>query len=457
MSNKRLQEQVMKSRFRITLFNTVLALMLLGIDAPASSTAQVQLKIEAGQEALLAGSTQRLFIKVGLEGIAPPKDQERAPINVALVLDRSGSMSGEKIENARQAALAALEYLNNRDTIALVTYDDKVDVPFAAAQLENKAAVQRAIRKIDTGGMTALFAGVSEGANQLKRFLDRERINRIVLISDGLANVGPDTPEELGSLGRKLAQKRISISTIGLGLRYNEDLMMRLADASDGNHAFVEDAEQLAGIFRKEFGELGTVVAQAATVIIQCEEGVRPIRILGREGRINGNKVEANIQQLYAAQERYLLLEVEITPGTVDSKREVARVNLDYDDLAANTRANASGVVQISYTAAREQAEKTVNKAVMVDATTQIGVEMDDEAITHKDKGNTEEARAVFSRKAAFLREQAARYDSATLREQAALTKKAEAAVTDDTETWNIGRKATRSIQMYYKKGQSYR
>jgi Ca-activated chloride channel family protein len=447
----------MKFWLNIKLFNVAMALALtLGVNIPASAATQVQLKLETGQASLLAGSTQRLFIKVELTGAIPPAGQERAPINVAIVLDRSGSMSGEKIQNARQAAMAALEYLNSSDTIALVTYDDTVDVPFAAAKLENKQAVQRAIRRIDTGGMTALYAGVSEGAKQLTRFLDRERINRIVLISDGLANVGPDTPEALGALGQKLARRRISVSTIGLGLGYNEDLMMRLADASDGNHVFVEDPEQLARIFRKEFGELGTVVAQAATVIIQCEEGVKPIRILGREGRINGNKVEVDIQQLYADQKRYLLLEVEVTPGTAGNSRDIARVNLDYDDLVTNTRANASGVVQISYTATQEQAEKSVNREVMIDATTQIGVTMDDEALELRDKGDVQGARAVFNRKAQLLRDRAAQYDSDTLREQTAVTEEAEAAVGASARTWNKSRKRTRSIQFFYKNQQSY-
>jgi len=448
----------MKPWFKMKIFRWLIfsILTLLNTSVLADS---VQLKLETGQNSLLADSPQKLFIKVGLTGIAPPETQRRAPLNVAIVIDRSGSMSGDKIRNARKAALTALNYLKSNDTIAIVTYDDKINVPVPATKFRNKTSIQYAIRGIRTGGYTALYAGVVEGANQIKHFLNRERVNRIVLISDGLANVGPDSPEELGGLGIKLAKQRISVSTIGLGLGYNEDLMVRLADVSDGNHVFVEDSEQLAGIFRKEFGELGTAVAQTATIRIQCQDGVKPLRILGRDGRINGNSVEVEIQQLYAKQERYLLLEVELTPGAADSERKIAAVNLDYDDLITNTRTNANGIIKISYTTTPKIVEKSVNREVMIDATTQIGVKMDEEAVAHKDKGDTQKARAVFRRKAQMFRARAAKYKSKTLRKQATFAEEAaDEVVAARTSSWKGSR--TRKIifntKNYYKKQQSY-
>jgi Ca-activated chloride channel family protein len=407
----------------------------------------VQLALGLGQNTLLAGKTERLFIKVGLKSTHIVETKARAPINVALVIDRSGSMSGDKIDNAREAAINSLDYLNNTDTFALVIYDDEVEVPFPAAPLKDKSAVRQVIRNIETRGSTALFAGVEKAAEEIKKFATREKINRIVLISDGQANVGPSTPEELAELGRTLGGQRISVSTIGLGLDYNEDLMFRLAGASDGNHAFVEEPEELAKTFRKEFGELGSVIAQDITVVVHCETGVRPIRILGRVGKVFDDRIEVSINQLYADQERYLMLEVEVAPGTAGTERNVARVDLSYDDVSTKSRATASDNVKVTYTKSSQDAEQSVNREVMIDASAQIGAEMYDKALELKDKGQTEQARAVFQGKAQFLNQQATKFNSDALRQQGASSAKEADAVVAPTKDWYKSRKNSRAIQ----------
>ena len=113
-------------------------------------------------------------------------------------------------------------------------------------------------------------------------------MNRVILLSDGQANVGPKSATELGELGMSLGKEGISVTTIGLGAGYNEDLMANLAGYSDGNHAFVENAEDLVRIFNYEFGDVLSVVAQDLVIRIQLMDGVRPMRLLGRDGEILG-------------------------------------------------------------------------------------------------------------------------------------------------------------------------
>src|SRR5690606_7337943 len=117
---------------------------------------------------------------------------------------------------------------------------------------------------------------------------DRRFVNRVILLSDGLANVGPSSPEELGRLGTALVRDGISVTTIGLGLGFNEDLMTRLARCSDGNTYFVEHSGDLPGIFASELGDVLNVVARQVTIEIEFPSGVRPLNFVGRDGMIRG-------------------------------------------------------------------------------------------------------------------------------------------------------------------------
>jgi len=181
----------------------------------------------------------------------------------------------------------------------VVTYQSTVNVLVPATKMHDREAVRAAIRRIRAGGNTALFAGVSKGARELRKFLDRNRVNTLLLLSDGLANVGPSSPGELAQLGASLGREGITVTTIGLGLHYNEDLMTRLAMASDGNHFFVEDERDLEAAFATEFSDALSAVAHGVTIHIHCSGGVRPIRLLGRKAQIVGrDEREENLRRV---------------------------------------------------------------------------------------------------------------------------------------------------------------
>ena len=176
------------------------------------------------------------------------------------------------------------------------------------------------------GGGTALYAGVNQGAAEVRKNLDGEYFNRIILLSDGLANEGPSSPADLIRLGRALVKEDISVSTVGLGAGYNEDLMTGLAKEGQGNLYFAETSKELPGIFDAEIGDALSVVARHATLRIELEGGVRPIRLIGRQGSILKNRVEIEINQLYGGQEKFALLEVEVPAGKAKEKKNLARI-----------------------------------------------------------------------------------------------------------------------------------
>ena len=208
----------------------------------------VRLDLGMDQARYSTGQANKAYLKIGLTG-EDNRSAQRPDLNIALVLDRSGSMAGEKLEKAKEAAHFAVSMLKPRDIISLIIFDEEVQVLVGATRVSDATRIDRAIDSIEEGGSTALFAGVSKGAVEVRRYLDRNHVNRVILLSDGQANVGPDSPEALGELGASLAKEGISVSTLGLGTDYNEDLMARLAATSDGNHAFIENPRDLARIF----------------------------------------------------------------------------------------------------------------------------------------------------------------------------------------------------------------
>ena len=285
------------------------------VRAQTSAHRHVELDVVMSHPVMPAHSKQTTFLKVGLHGCELPDADQRPPVNVALVIDKSGSMQGDKLSKAKEAAISALQRLRASDIVSVIVYHDGVQVILPATKLTNRETAVAAIQSIQAGGSTALFAGVSKGAAEVRKFLAANRVNRVILLSDGRANVGPNSPSELGELGLSLLREGISVTTLGLGLNYNEDLMTKLAVRSNGNHLFIERAEDLVATFHHEFNDVLSVVAQELSIAIRVAEEVRPVRVLGYEADIHGQDISIQLNQLYANQERFVLVEVEV-PAT---------------------------------------------------------------------------------------------------------------------------------------------
>ena len=153
----------------------------------------VQLLASLGHPVLGAGLAQTTFLRVALKG-ERRSTARRASINVAIAIDQSGSMAGERLDKAKEAATMLVDRLTPQDYVSVVAYSDTVQVLVAAAPASDRDQIKQRIRDLRPLGATALFAGVSKGAHEVQKFLDRNRVNRVVLLSDGMANVGPSSP-----------------------------------------------------------------------------------------------------------------------------------------------------------------------------------------------------------------------------------------------------------------------
>jgi len=423
-------------------------------DTTGRAPDKVTLRAELSNPIVLAGRGGKEYLRVGLTGSALEPADRAVPANICFVIDRSGSMSGRKIEDAKTAALMGIERLGEDDIVSIVAYDSTVSVPLPPTRAKNHSDIYRAISSIESGGNTALFAGVSKGAEQLRRFLDRDQVNRVILLSDGLANVGPSSSGELASLGRSLAREGITVSTIGLGLDYNEDLMVQLAMGGSGFHYFAQESSALADVFEAELGNARSVVAKEVVIRIRLGDGVLPVRVYGRDAIIRDGEVTVDLSQLYSGFENYLLLELDVSPTEAGAVRYVADVSASYRDLATQQQDTQSTTVAMRGTSSAVEASRSTNGSVLVALAEYVSARRYQEALDLRDSGRTSEAREVLHDNAAYLREQAGALDADQLLRLEQFNY--EAADQLDEQFWNENRKQMKQRQYMLEQNNVY-
>jgi Ca-activated chloride channel family protein len=210
-------------------------------------------EFRALKPALIAGRLQELTLLIRLHPApAPQRSGTRLPLNLSLVLDRSGSMSGEPLETAKGAIVAALRQLQAQDRVSVVSFDDEVRVEVPSGPVRDLDALIAQVMRIESGGSTALYDGWMEGATQVAAHLNREGLNRVILLSDGKTNCGLRDHTEIARRVAGLTERGVSTTTLGFGRRYDETLLLGMATAGDGNFEHIETASSLPTFFESE-------------------------------------------------------------------------------------------------------------------------------------------------------------------------------------------------------------
>ncbi len=329
--------------------------------APLFAGETLRLKLEPDHDYLLAGTPGEVVVKIDLFALDQKTKRKRPPLNLSVVLDRSGSMSGAKIEKARQAAMALVDRLGPEDLFSFVTYSDRAELVFPAQEVEDKDLLKRRISRIQPGGSTALYAGVQLGAEQVQKHLSSERINRVILLSDGLANVGPSSPRDLRRLGGAISERGIA----------------------------VKDTEKLPEIFAKELGELLAIAAREVRIEILCPDGVRPIGFIGRPERFEGQRAAVRLSHLTVAQDRYVFLRCRVEEG----QPEIARVKVSYrDELNGGVEQTISASAKVRFTEDRKLAANSLRPDVAAQKELLLVAVAKDEALADADAGRYQQA-----------------------------------------------------------------
>jgi Ca-activated chloride channel family protein len=284
----------------------------------------VSISTEVIQDKILKGGDGRVTVSLNLSAARLPvidNDPMRA-VDLVIVLDRSGSMEGRKLNDARQAVIGLLEQLGPDDRFALVTYANSVNVRSGLVPMTeaNRRRLTAAVERIHAGGGTNLGGGLETGMGLLMHMSGDLRQRKVILISDGLANQGVTDPDALGRMASAAIENRFSISTVGVGLEFNEMLMTAIADQGAGHYTFLEDPQVFAQVFESEFQSTRHVAAADVSIRIPLEPGVRLASAGGYPIRYEDRSAIIHPGSLSSGQRRTLYLTFQVP---TDANREI--------------------------------------------------------------------------------------------------------------------------------------
>lgn len=276
-----------------------------------------------------------------------PSNLARVPLNIALVIDRSGSMQGDKLKYVKEAVNFVVDNLGANDYLSIVIYDDAVDVLLEPQLVAKKEHIKSLVNKITDRGSTNLSGGMLKGFDLIKGNFKDGYVNRVLLLSDGLANQGITDPTALKHIATNMsAEFGITLSTFGVGLDFNEDLMMDLAEAGRANYHFIASPDEVPSIFSEELSGLLSVVAQNVDLIISIPEGLRPVRVYGYERGNNPLEIRLKLHDLISEETKSMVIEFERT-STANSFTVNAEVSFaDAVDLGNVKKLNVSSTIK---------------------------------------------------------------------------------------------------------------
>lgn len=286
------------------------------------------------------------FVLVELEAPPAPRAAQREPVNLAFVLDRSGSMSGQKIALAKQAIETAVDRLLPTDRFAIVCYDDRIDlvVETTTASREAKTNAIERLRAIDARGSTDLGGGWLRGAEQVAMAMAGAGVNRTLVLTDGLANVGIVDPAELARHARELRARGVTTTTFGVGADFDEALLQSIADAGGGHFYFIEHAAQIQDHISTEVGELLQVVARDATLEITAPDSVAFAGLSPYPLERRGSRLQVLLGDLVAEQRLEVVLRVKFGYGPIGQELGLLVAATDRDGVLSAAGAQPVGV-----------------------------------------------------------------------------------------------------------------
>lgn len=303
---------------------------------PEPQNESVGLDLRLGNN-LLPAQGCMAWLQIGLQ-TKSAETEVIAPLNLAIVIDRSGSMrDDDKMPYVKQSLAVFLRSLNPDDIVSIVTYSDHAELLLPAQKVGDGRWIQEVINGIEPGGSTNLHAGMVLGLREVERNFNIHRNNRVMLLTDGIANQGEIDPVKIAADALRYNEKGIYLSTIGLGLEFNDSLLIKLADQGEGGYTFVDSAEEMDRVFREQVNSLKQRVVDEVSVQIFPADGVRLIGLTGYEGTPPAEGASVKLWPMSIEDCQVVLAQLQVSSGRSGS-RALARIKLSYyDELARRT------------------------------------------------------------------------------------------------------------------------
>ena len=330
------------------------------VPAPVPQTGPLTLTQRLDQSAIPAEGVSERYVVVE---VTAPDDESgtRRPVHLAVVLDTSGSMSGrDKIAMARMAARELVDELRPADSFALVGFSDSTRTYIHGASADgDKAAWGRIIDGIDPSGGTNLYDGVATGFEELEA-MEGDAVDRLVVLSDGMANVGVTDPGALRSLAASHTADGITVSALGLGLDFNEDLLAAMSDAGGGSYAFVDRPGELGELLHDELAAMAAIAARQAVVDVAMSPGVELLDVYAPSAETREDGFRVFLGDVHAGERRKIVARVRVTAGA-SGALPVSTAHLEYLRASDSGQAIADASVAAEVTADLARIDRSVD------------------------------------------------------------------------------------------------
>lgn len=272
-----------------------------------------------------------LLVELTAPGLAA--ESTRLPRTLVVVLDRSGSMQGERLAGAKRALTDLVDRLDPQDRFGLITFDNTVRLDIPAAALADKAQAKQRIQSIRPGGATDLSAGYLRGLQEARRSVDRAG-GAVLLISDGHANAGVVDPERLGAVAAKAAADGITTTTVGFGLGYDERLLKAVAAGGNGGELFAETADQASTVIAGELDGLLSQTAQAASMLVRMFPACRRLKVINElTCTSTADGVQIELGAFYAGESRRLVITFDVPGSAALGLAQIAELDATWVEL----------------------------------------------------------------------------------------------------------------------------
>lgn len=309
---------------------------------PFTTNGSIRMRTDRTLIRAAAHSERYLLVDVTAPVVERDPSRSRPPVNIAFVLDRSGSMGGHgKLPLAKQAVLEAIERLDDRDRFSVVVYDDAIDVvvPVMEAGFHARQLARQRLAGVDSRGSTALHGGWLAGCEQVARGLASEGVNRVLLLTDGLANVGIREPAVLGAEAAKVRGRGITTSTLGVGRDFDEQLLTTMSDAGGGHFYFAGDVAQMRDHIASEVGDSLEVAVRNVVVELVLPRGAEVDALSPFRIERQGDRVRIHLGDMVSGQVISLALRLRFAVGQVGIQVDASASLLDQDNLLLPTLA----------------------------------------------------------------------------------------------------------------------
>lgn len=348
----------------------------------------IKLRGELSRERLATEGKQLVHVLLQVDAAALTEAAERLPLNVVAVIDRSGSMAGGRLEAAQQAAGFLVNQLTPEDCLGLVAFDHEISTVFASGPVAFKEPLREAIDSLWPRGSTNLSGGLVQGGREARRHLGPDRVNRVIVLTDGHANEGVTDPARLAAMADKLRDEGMFVTTMGVGLGFDEDVLAAMATAGGGNFHFIETAEAIPGIFAKELDGLLAVAAQGLTLTVRTPAFAKIHDVYGFPCHGTAHEAIISVSDVYTGEVKSIVLTLEVDAQPAGT-HELVQAELTYHDARGGHGDVQLGLgLSVAFAAPADVADVTDSEIVMKEVHQAEAARALERAIEEADRGN---------------------------------------------------------------------